>query len=228
MVEAVIMHYLREYLFYIIASVPILYFISTPMVLLIKSNIYRFMPRYKVIMQGEVVVAEEYLVVIQDDKMDNYVHRYYYDYFYFRKKSDLSKFHIGQKVTFRRSFPNYSDNRLIAVDVKPLVENDYIDCDGYIETINQVEKGKSFVDSFGSVCLYVNGFPKSFVYGFSGISEHSENEIKDVKYGNKCTAKLEKSTGRVFDLKIYKDMHDIIKEKETNEYGSGSERRKIH
>lgn len=203
----------------LLINTTFIFFISiVPIILtIIGANFYRFTKRYKKIRDGVVISVGEYGMIIKDDNMNSYLYKPYFEMLYFKKGIKLNNFYTGQRVTFRRSISN-GYNRLIAVDIKPKINDDYVDCDGYIEKLNNPDNVDNYIKNVGSACLYVNNFPKSFTFGLADLSQKPFSKSEGIKYGQKCSATLEKSTGRIFNLYIYEELHDIIKENNLNAY----------
>tara|TARA_B100002019_G_C21261415_1_gene596940 strand:+ start:116 stop:799 length:684 start_codon:yes stop_codon:yes gene_type:complete len=183
---------------------------------LVSSNCYhRFKKQFREKSKGKITDMRNGKMIIRKDNGDLFLYDHIIPYLYFIKPTDLKQLNIGQEVYFRVGGPNvitYSP----ALDIEPVKENDYMDCDGFVIYIFSPDEGKNYLKNYGIICLYVDGDLVRLNFGLDHLSEESGNKEDDLVFGQRCTAKIEKSTGRLLDVYIYEDIHNEIKEKKEN------------
>ena len=180
--------------------------------LLFKTSIYRFTKGHKEVLYGEIIEVGKDWFTIKYDENTHFIYYPYVSYLYFKKPPDLSNFFVGQKVSFHLGVL-YGDNWLL-FDVRNQ-DDDHIKVEGYMENfnasklINNDDKG-----NIGSVCFYVNNFPKSFNFYLFSLEMESLRKLAHSTFGQKCTALLNKKTGEIKNMEILSEMHELVNKDE--------------
>lgn len=185
----------------------------------LKLNLYRFTSRHKEVLYGKIILLDEkHGMVIENDEYTKFFYRPSISRLYFEKPLDLSKFFVGQKVSFHRGL-RQSNGYMQVVKVKPINNDEVIKVEGYIENLNGLKRAAklndhSHINHMGAVCFYVDGVPKSFDFGFFSLEPESVDKVLDSTFGQKCTAALNKKTGEIKEMKILPEMHEDINKDE--------------